>query len=581
VGIARTIPEVTTTNETTARGTLRDAARDAVRRGLDAAIVGGALPALPDPDAAVVEVSRPANPDHGDLATNLALRLARPMRMAPPAIAAVLVEAISADPANAGTIARVEAAGPGFVNLTFADAALESVIDAVRRDPGGWGRAGAGAGASRHVNVEFVSANPTGPLHVGNSRGAFVGDLLARVLEAGGQRVTREYYFNDTGAQVKNLGASILAIREGREIPADGYHGEYVIELAPELPDELAAIRAAGDRDADAEDARAWAAGKWASDRIRGGIEASLAALGVRFDVWTTEGHLLEGGWVAQAIDRLRAGGHLYEQDGATWFRSTAFGDDKDRVLIRSNGSLTYFAFDIGYVVEKFSRGFDHLIYIWGADHHGTVARVRNAAEAMGYDKAAVEMILTGWVHFSEGGKELSMSKRAGTFIALDDLLAELGVDAARWYFASRGANVNMEVDLEVAKKQSNENPVYYVQYAHARIASILRKAGEAGLTAAPSVSGSLAGAPEAALARLAARLPEVVEDAAAAQETQGVTTYATELATAFHAFYRDARVVDPDEPDRSAKRLALVDATRISLANALALLGISAPEAM
>jgi arginyl-tRNA synthetase len=572
---------VTTTEETTAPGTLRNAARDAVRRGLEAAIAAGALPAIPDPGAAVVEVSRPANPEHGDLATNLALRLARPLRMAPPAIAAALVDAIAADPASAGTIARVEAAGPGFVNLTFGDAAVESAIDTVRRDPAGWGRAHAGAALSRHVNVEFVSANPTGPLHVGNSRGAFVGDLLARVLEAGGQRVTREYYFNDTGAQVKNLGASILAIREGREIPADGYHGEYVVELAPELPDELAAIRAADDGDADPEEARAWAAGKWASDRIRGGIEASLAALGVRFDVWTTEGHLLEGGWVAQAIARLRDGGHLYEEDGATWFRSTTFGDDKDRVLIRSNGSLTYFAFDIGYVVEKFSRGFDHLIYIWGADHHGTVARVRNAAEAMGYDKGAVEMILTGWVHFLEGGKELSMSKRAGTFIALDDLLAELGVDAARWYFASRGANVNMEVDLEVAKKQSNENPVYYVQYAHARIASILRKAGEAGLTAAASVSGSLAGAPEATLARIAARLPEVVEDAAAAQETQGITTYATELATAFHAFYRDARVVDPDEPDRSARRLALVDATRISLANSLDLLGISAPEQM
>ena len=302
----------------------------------------------------------------------------------------------------------------------------------------------------------------------------------------------------------------------------------------------------------------------------------------MRFDVWTTEGSLLENGWVDQAIARLREAGHLYEQDGATWFRSTAFGDDKDRVVVRSNGSLTYFAFDIGYVVEKFSRGFDHLIYIWGADHHGTVARVRNAAEAMGFDKCAVEMILTGWVHFVEGGRELSMSKRAGTFIALDDLLAELGVDAARWYFASRGANVNMDVDLEVARKQSSENPVYYVQYAHARIASILRKAAEAGLAAASSRRGLARRRRRRARWRASPRAcPEVVEDAAAAQETQGVTTYATELATAFHAFYRDARVVDAEAPERSATRLALVDATRISLANALALLGISAPEAM
>jgi arginyl-tRNA synthetase len=572
-----------TTKDAAARTTLRAQARAAVRRGLDRAIDAGKLSDSPEARAVAVEVSRPANPEHGDLATNLALRLARPLRMAPPAIAAALAQAIATDAGGSGSVvASAEVAGPGFVNLRFADAALEAILDGVRADPETWGRVGgdAATGAGRSVNVEFVSANPTGPLTVGNARGAFVGDLLARVLEAGGQRVTREYYFNDSSAQVRNLGASVLAIRAGQPVPEDGYHGEYVAELAAQLPADLEGPTAAVDGQ-DAADAPAWAAGRWASDRIRRGIEASLEALGVHFDVWTTEGSLVEGGWVERAIGKLRESGHLYEQDGATWFRSTAFGDDKDRVVIRSNGSLTYFAFDIGYVVEKFSRGFDHLIYIWGADHHGTVARVRNAAAAMGYDKAAVEMILTGWVHFVSGGQELSMSKRAGTFIALDDLLAELGADAARWYFASRGANVNMDVDIELAKRQSSENPVYYVQYAHARIASILRKAAEAGLSPAPSVSGLLAGPEEGTLARVVARLPEVVEDAAAAQETQGITTYATELATAFHAFYRDARVIDVAEPERSAKRLALVDATRISLANALALLGISAPEAM
>ena len=577
-----TISSVTTEQAARAE-TLRAQARDAVRRALASAIDSGNLPDVEEARAVEVEVSRPANPEHGDLATNLALRLARPLRMAPPPIAAALAQAIGME-ASDGTsvVVAAEAAGPGFVNLRFSDAALEAIIDSARRDPASWGRSGdsAASAVGRKINVEFVSANPTGPLTVGNARGAFVGDLLARVLEAGGQRVTREYYFNDTSAQVKNLGASILALREGRPIPEDGYHGDYVAELAPQLPEELAAPRPATDDD-NGEDARAWAAGRWASDRIRRGIEASLEALGVHFDVWTTEGSLLDGGWVDRAIARLRESGHLYEQDGATWFRSTDFGDDKDRVVVRSNGSLTYFAFDIGYVVEKFSRGFNHLIYIWGADHHGTVARVRNAAQAMGYDKAAVEMILTGWVHFVSGGQELSMSKRAGTFIALDDLLAELGADAARWYFASRGANVNMDVDIELAKRQSSENPVYYVQYAHARIASILRKAAEAGLAVAPSVEGLLAGAAEGLLTRVVARFPEVVEDAAAAQETQGITTYATELATAFHAFYRDARVVDTDQPERSSKRLALVDATRISLANALALLGISAPEAM
>ena len=246
-----------------------------------------------------------------------------------------------------------------------------------------------------------------------------------------------------------------------------------------------------------------------------------------------------------------------------------------------SNGEPTYFAADIGYVTEKFSRGFDHLIYIWGADHHGTVARVRNAAQAMGFDPAAVQMHLYSWVRFVRNGEEVSMSKRAGEYVTLDELLAEVGVDAARWFFASRAVTTGIDFDIELAKTQSNENPVYYVQYAHARIASILRKAAEAGLAPAPGVEGTLTGAPEAALARAIVRFPEVVEDAVAAEETHGITAYATELATTFHGFYRDARVVDPDEPARSAARLALADAARITLANALAMLGISAPESM
>ncbi len=420
-----------------------------------------------------------------------------------------------------------------------------------------------------------MSANPTGPLHIGNARGAFVGDLLARVLAAGGQQVTREYYFNDFGAQVSNLGASVLAFRAGGEIPEDGYHGAYVEDLARDLPADVAAAAAEPGADGPA------IVGRWASEQVRAGIEGSLERLGVHFDVWRSEGSLHADGWVERAIERLRAGGHVYEQDGALWFRSTAFGDDKDRVILRSDGRATYFAADIGYVTEKFSRGFDHLIYIWGADHHGTVARVRNAAQAMGYPKDALEMLLTGWVRFVRDGVEVSMSKRAGTFITLDELLEEIGVDAARWFFASRGANVDIDFDIELAKKQSNENPVYYVQYAHARVASILRRADEAGLRPAASIEGLLGGFPEATLARVVVRFPEVVEDAVAAQETQSITAYATELASAFHAFYRDARVVDPDEPARSAGRLALARATQATLAGALGLLGISAPDSM
>ncbi len=557
--------------------TIRADVRAAVERAWARAVTGGSLPAWSgDTAPPAVEVERPADHVHGDFASNLAMKLARPYRMAPLAIATALAAELRADADDDATttpIASVEVAPPGFLNLRLRDAALETVVAAILANPAGWGRVT--PVAPRSVNVEFVSANPTGPLHVGNARGAFIGDLLSRVLEAGGQRVTREYYFNDSGGQIRNLGASVAALRRGEPVPDDGYHGDYVADLAVALPDDVWAAATSAGADADG------IVGKWAAGRVREGIEASLAGLGVRFDVWTSEARLHDEGWVARAVDRLREHGQVYEEDGAVWFRSTAYGDDKDRVIYRSNGEPTYFAADIGYVTEKFSRGFDHLIYVWGADHHGTVARLRNAAEAMGYDREAVQILLYSWVRFVRGGEEVSMSKRAGEFIALDDLLAEVGADAARWFFASRSATTGIDFDIELAKKQSSENPVYYVQYAHARIASILRKAVGAGLAPATAVNGSLSGAPEAALARVVARFPEVVEDAVAAEETHGITAYATDLATTFHGFYRDARVVDADEPARSAARLALAEAARITLANALALLGITAPESM
>ena len=547
--------------------TLRAAVRTTIQEALDRALGGESLPR--------VEVERPAQPEHGDLATSIALKLARPLRRAPLEIArSIASEVRTTDIDPASPIAAVDVAPPGFINVRLAEAALADRVETAVRSPVDWGRSPV-APDGRHVNVEFVSANPTGPLHVGNARGAFVGDLLARVLDAAGDHTTREYYFNDFGAQVRKLGLSVLAVRAGEAVAEDGYHGEYVADLAAELPAEV--VETAADRGEDP----AWAVGLWSSERVRSGIEASLERLGVHFDVWKSESELHREGWVDRAIAQLREGGHVYEQDGATWFRSTDYGDDKDRVLIRSNGEPTYFAADVGYVAEKFSRGFDELIYVWGADHHGTVVRVRGAAEAMGFDRERVRMLLTGWVKFVRDGVEVSMSKRAGTFVTLDELLSEVGVDAARWFFASRGANVDIDFDIELAKKQSNENPVYYVQYAHARIASIVRKATSEGLAPADSIDGLLAGAPEALLARVIVRFPEVVEDAAAARETHSVTTYATELATAFHQFYRDARVVDPTEPDRSAKRLSLARAAQVTLAAALGLLGISAPESM
>jgi arginyl-tRNA synthetase len=555
---------------------LRTQVRQAVQDAWQRAIAEGALTPLDDAARPLVEVERPAKPEHGDFATNLAMKLARPYRRPPLELATLLAAKLVRDgsaPESSSPIEAVEVAPPGFLNVRLRPAALEAMVDGILAEPEAWGLAEPSSG--RSVDVEFVSANPTGPLTIGNARGAFIGDLLSRVLEAGGQRVTREYYFNDSGAQIDNLGASVLAIRRGEAVPEEGYHGDYVEALSRELPDEVWTAAQRPDADPAAE------IGHWAAGVVRARIEASLERLGVHFDVWTSEGRLHDEGWVERAVELLRERGHVYEEDGAVWFRSTTFGDDKDRVIYRADGRPTYFAADIGYVTEKFSRGFEHLIYVWGADHHGTVARVRNAAQAMGYDPEAVQVLLYSWVRFVRDGVEVSMSKRAGEFITLDELLAEVGVDAARWFFASRAATTAIDFDIELAKKQSNENPVYYVQYAHARIASILRKAGDAGLTPAGTVAGTLATGPEAALARAIVRLPEVIEDAVADEETHGITAYATELATAFHAFYRDARVVDPDSPERSASRLALARAAQLTLARTLELLGISAPESM
>ncbi len=553
-----------------------------IRQAIDGAMSRKDLPI--SAEAYEVDVAPPADQTRGDYASPVAMRLTKRYGMPPAKIAEAIARNVrSTDSEPVSPIASIEVAAPGFINVRLSDAALAEMVERILREPASWGRIR--TPRPEHVNVEFVSANPTGPLHIGNARGAFTGDLLCRVLAAVGHTVTREYYFNDFGSQVKNLGASVLAIREGCDIPDDGYHGEYVYDLAKQLP---AAVTAAATESGEDPD---WAVGRWASEQVRAGIEASLERLGCHFDVWRSESTLHKDGWVAKALDKLREAGDVYDEDGAVVFRSTKYGDDKDRVILRSteDAAPTYFAADIGYLLEKFSRGYERIVFIWGEDHHGYVARVKAAAQSLGFGKDQVQMILTAWVRFVRDGKEIPMSKRTGEFITLDELLGEIGVDAARWFFASRQASSGIDFDIELAKKQSNENPVYYVQYAHARIASILRKAEESGIQ--PPAAGDprlaellrsvLPGAPEAALARAVARLPEVVEDAAAAEETHGITAYATDLATTFHAFYRDARVVDPDEPDRSAARLALVAATRTTLANALGLLGISAPDSM
>jgi arginyl-tRNA synthetase len=550
--------------------TLRSDLARAIADARDRAIAAGDL-VLPDDAAELppIGLERPSKPEHGDWASNAAMQLAPTLRAAPMAIA----NAIRAHLGDQPAIGEVTVAPPGFLNIRLDPGWVAAQVAPLRAAGTAYGRIT--AEEPRRFNVEFVSANPTGPLHVGNARGAFVGDVLSRVLEAAGHTVDREYYFNDFGAQVANLGLSVLARRRGTELPEDGYRGAYVDDLAAELPDEVLAAAEATPDDA------GMIVGRWASERVRAGIEASLAHLGVRYDVWKDEGSLHTEGWVDRAIERLRASGDVYESDGATWFRSTAYGDDKDRVVLRSDGRPTYFASDLGYVAEKFSRGYDELIYIWGVDHHGTVARVRNAAGAMGFDREAVRMLLIAWVRFVRDGVEIPMSKRSGEFITLDEVLAEVGVDAARWFFSSRAFTTGIDFDLELAKTQSNENPVYYVQYAHARASSILRNAAAAGVRPDDADTAELLRHPaEQALLHHLLDLPDTVALAAARRETHEIPRYAYELASSFSAFYRDCKVLT-DDPRLSAARLALVDATRTVLASALGLLGISAPDSM
>ena len=426
--------------------------------------------------------------------------------MAPLAIGAALAAAIAAeaegDP-DGTPIAAAEVAPPGFLNLRLRDGALESTIAAILADPPAWGRVAGRTGplGQRRVRVgQPDRARCTSGTRAGRSSAT----CSAASSRPAVSRSPASTTSTTRAAQIRNLGASVAALRRGEPVPDDGYHGDYVDDLAAR-----AARRRAGwpprlpDADTDGQ------LGHWAAGRIREGIEASLAGLGVRFDVWTSEARLHDEGWVARAVERLRERGHVYEQDGAIWFRSTDFGDDKDRVIFRSNGEPTYFAADIGYVTEKFSRGFDHLIYVWGADHHGTVARVRNAAEAMGYDREAVQVLLYSWVRFVRDGEEVSMSKRAGEFITLDELLAEVGVDAARWFFASRAATTGIDFDIELAKKQSSREPRLLrpvrprpdrVDPAQGGRCRVWRRR--------PGSTGSLAGAPEAALARAIVRLP-------------------------------------------------------------------------
>jgi arginyl-tRNA synthetase len=560
---------------------IRDELAALLRAAIDEAQARGDLPPVSVPD---VPIERPQRAEHGDYASSIALKLARAARGRPLDIAERIAARLPASP----VIGRVEVAPPGFVNVWLNDDWLREQVAEITRLGPAWGSVDLGRGV--RVQVEFVSANPTGPIHVGGGRGAALGDCLARVLAAAGYEVQREYYVNDAGSRMEAFFQSVYARyleAHGRPaaIPADGYHGAYVADLGR----ELAAEHGARYLDAPAAEA-VRALGEQALERMIAQARDDLARMGVHFDRWFREQSLYEQGAVRQAIDRLRERGFIGEREGAIWFTSSALGEDKDNVLIRSNGIPTYFASDIAYHWDKLAvRQFDWVIDIWGADHQGHVPRMKAAIAALGLDPQRLHILIYQLVTLRRGGEVVKVSKRAGDVITLREVLDEVGADACRFFFLARAAESAMDFDLELAKQQSNENPVYYVQYAHARIASILRYAsGEVDEGERPP-AGLLEGQPDLSLLRHPAELalirkmldlPEVTSLVARELAPHHLPYYAQDLAAVFHAFYRDCRVVSDDVP-LSRARLALVRAAKITLANTLGLMGMSAPERM
>src|SRR4051794_6367478 len=511
-----------------------------------------------------LKLDRPPRADFGDYSTNAAMLLAPSLGEPPRTVAEKLSDRLGERLGD--TVERVEIAGPGFLNLFMADSwyldTLATLVDA--GDDYG---AGAGGG---HVNLEFVSANPTGPITIASARHAAYGDSLARILQRAGHRLEREYYVNDAGSQVERFGESIRARARGEEPPEDGYRGEYVTELARRI-----------DGAAEMEPGEVARRG---IELMLDGVRASLARFRVHMDEFFSERSLHEGGAVEAAIERL--GGDVYEHDGALWLRTTAHGDDKDRVLRRSNGEWTYYASDIAYHVHKIGRDYDRAIDVWGADHHGHITRMRIAWALLGGDPAAFELIIMQLVSLTEGGDRVKVSKRAGSIVTLEDLVDEIGVDAARWFLASRSYDSTLEIDLELAKSESQDNPVYYVQYAHARIASILRKAGEdrvqQALAADLRASSETFHPSARALVKRLLELPAAIREAAERRAPHRIAAYATETAQDFSAFYRDCRVVGAaEEGGDEDVRIAIAILAKRVLAQALDLLGVEAPEQM
>ncbi|MCS0670616.1 arginine--tRNA ligase [Cytobacillus firmus] len=539
----------------------------------DAVVKAGLAAEEQIPDV-ILEI--PKEKAHGDYSTNMAMQLARVAKKAPRMIAEELIAHFDSSKAS---IEKIDIAGPGFINFYMNNSYLTDLIPAVLEAGDQYGETT--VGNSQKIQVEFVSANPTGDLHLGHARGAAVGDSLCNILDKAGYDVSREYYINDAGNQINNLALSVearyfQALGLEKEMPADGYHGEDIIGIGKKLADEY------GDKYVNADE-------KERFDFFREyGLKYEMAKLKqdledfrVPFDVWYSETSLYNNGKIDTALQALKDNGHIYEEEGATWFRSTAFGDDKDRVLIKNDGSYTYLTPDIAYHKDKLERGFEKLINIWGADHHGYIPRMKAAIQALGYDREALEVEIIQLVHLYKNGEKMKMSKRTGKAVTMRDLVEEVGLDATRYFFAMRSADTHLDFDLDLAVSQSNENPVYYAQYAHARISSILRQGEEQGMSAEAADYFLIQAEKEIDVLKKIGEFPQAVGEAAQKRMPHRITNYIYELASSFHSFYNAEKVLDAENPERTKARLALIKAVQTTLKNALKLIGVSAPEKM
>ena len=519
-----------------------------------------------------VTVERPRNPEHGDYATNVALQVAKKAGAHPRELGGWLAAALADDEA----ISEADIAGPGFINIRLAADAQGEIVAQILRAGQDYGSNDSFTG--KKVNLEFVSANPTGPIHLGGTRWAAVGDSLGRVLEASGAQVTREYYFNDHGGQIDRFARSLVAAAKGEPTPEDGYGGAYIQDIAAAVVEKNpSALEGTADEVQEAFRADG-------VEMMFAQIKQSLHEFGVDFDVYFHENSLFESGAVDTALDKLKAEGHLYEAENAWWLKSTDYGDSKDRVVVKSDGNAAYIAGDIAYVADKFDRGHDLNIYMLGADHHGYVPRLKAAAAALGYDADAVEVLIGQLVNLLRDGQPVRMSKRAGTVITMEDLVSAIGVDAARYSLVRSSVDQSSDIELGLWESQSSDNPVYYVQYGHARLCSIGRKAAELGVDSESADLSLLTHDREGDLIRTLGEFPAVVEEAAQLREPHRIARYAEDLAAVFHRFYDSCQVLPKageDEAPIHGARLALAQASRVVLANALTMVGVSTPEKM